>query len=163
MHLNTLDELFAYRLGSALTMEHDSLSMLGELERAAVSNEVTKMLRHHADETREQINNLTAAFAAAGFELKEKPSPTTKGLAQEGQALIGKVDDDLRDATALSAACGTEHFEIASYRSLITVGNALGMDDVCELLQANLEQEEHTSEELEKMIKLVVGELAPIG
>ena len=78
MHLKSIDELFAYKLGTAVTMEHDSLDMLALLEESAASAEVKEMFAHHADETREQIQNLTSVFELTGLELKEKPSPTTK-------------------------------------------------------------------------------------
>ncbi|MFM6974128.1 MAG: ferritin-like domain-containing protein [Agromyces sp.] len=161
MRLATLEDMFAYRLGAALTMEHDSLEMLADLERAASSQEVKAMFSHHAEETREQVENLHSIFERVGIEEKEKPSPTTKGLAHEGQALIEKVGVELRDVAALTAASGTEHFEIASYRSLISIGRALGLKDAIDLLASNLQQEEHTSKELEKMVKLVLADFAP--
>lgn len=46
-------------------MEHESLSMLGDLEEAAVTPEVKQMFSHHADETRHQIENLEQVFSAA--------------------------------------------------------------------------------------------------
>lgn len=151
-------ELFAYRLGSAMTMENDSLMMLGELASVSTLPQVTEMFTHHSDETKQQIANLREAFTAAGLELKEKPSPTTKGLAQEGQSLLDKADETLVDVVAVAAAGGTEHFEIASYRSLITMADSLDMRQVVDLLRENLNQEEHTAKELEKMAVELVRE-----
>jgi ferritin-like metal-binding protein YciE len=147
-HFETPDELFRYRLGSALQMEHDSLSMLGDLEEAAPSGELKQMFTHHADETREQIRNLELAFEKLGYQVDDSPSPTTKGMAKEAHSLLGKADPRLRDDVAISAALGTEHYEISVYQSLIASAQAMGAAEVVELLQHNLEQEEHTSEEL---------------
>ncbi|MHB1235427.1 MAG: DUF892 family protein, partial [Microbacteriaceae bacterium] len=73
-HFDQPQELFEYRLGSALTMEHDSLEMLGELEMAAQAAEIKKMFSHHADETRQQIANLERIFEL--LDLPENDSPS---------------------------------------------------------------------------------------
>jgi len=147
-HFSEPTDLFRYRLGSALTMEHDSLDMLGELEMAAQSQRVKQMFLHHAEETKEQIQNLERIFELLGFEKSDEASPTTKGLAKEGSSLIRKSDPQLIDEVALSAALGTEHYEISAYQTLIASAKAMGQQEVQALLERNLEQEQHTSEEL---------------
>jgi len=149
-NLTTPTELFRFRLGCALEMEHDSLRMLGELEEAATSEDLKQQFSHHADETREQIERLNQAFLLLNLSPEDKSSPTTKGMEKQAEALLRKSDPALHDEVVISAALGTEHYEIATYRSLITAGEALGIAEVCELLRANLSQEEHTSRELEE-------------
>lgn len=143
------DELFRFRLGSAMTMEKDSLEMLGELEQAAQSEELKGMFQHHAEETRQQIDNLEKIYQLLGEQPDTSPSPTTKGLAKEGQSLISKSDPAVIDDVVISAALGTEHYEISAYRTLIAAAEAKGAKDVQHLLEQNLEQEVHTSQELE--------------
>jgi ferritin-like metal-binding protein YciE len=147
-HFEKPQELFAYRLASAMTMENDSLQMLADLEQAASSEEVKEMFRHHAGETRQQIENLEEVARVLHLELSEEPSPTTKGLAKEGRALLHKADPALRDDVAVSVALGTEHHEIAVYQSLVATARTLQASQVVHLLSANLDQEQHTSEEL---------------
>ena len=156
-HFTTPQELFEYRLGSALTMEHDSLDMLKELESAAQSADVKQLFSHHQDETEQQIANLEKCFSVLGIDVNDSPSPTTKGLAKEGSSLVAKSDPDLRDTVALSAALGTEHYEISAYQTLITTAEAMGAAEVVTLLKENLQQEEHTSEELNKAAKKVAA------
>ena len=62
MTLKSPAELLHYQLRTALTMEDHSLAALGELAKAAKSNEIAKMFKHHATETREQIANLHEVF-----------------------------------------------------------------------------------------------------
>jgi len=152
-HFDTKEELFEFQLGSALTMEHDSLTMLKELELAAQSQEVRDMFSHHQTETQQQIENLERAFQLIGKEPERNPSQTTKGMMKEGTALIAKSDRSLVDAVALSAALGTEHYEISAYETLCTVADSLGREEIRALLEQNLEQEQHTSEELKACAK----------
>lgn len=156
-HFDKPQDLFNYQLAMALTMEHDSLDMLRELEMAAQSDEVKSLFSHHADETEEQIANVERIFEILDIERHEEPSPTTKGLAKEGKSLVGKTDPSLIDNVVLSAALGTEHFEISTYETLIASADAMGAPQVKALLEKNLEQEKHTSEELSSMAKKVAA------
>jgi ferritin-like metal-binding protein YciE len=156
-HFEDPKELFEYRLGSALTMEHDSLDMLHELESAAQSDEIKHLFAHHAQETEHQIANLEKCFFTLGVDSNDSPSPTTKGLAKEGTSLIRKTDPALVDGVVLSAALGTEHYEISAYETLVTSAEAMGASEVVALLKENLQQEQHTSEELNVAAKKVAA------
>jgi len=148
--LNSPQELFHYKLGAALKMENKVLEMLGNLEEAAQSDQLKQQFGHHADETRQQIQNIEKAFSALGEEPDDSPCPAIEGLDKEGKANLKKADDSLIDAIALSAAAETEHHEIAVYEGLITEAEAMGQHDIVQLLQQNLEQEQHTLEEVKQ-------------
>jgi ferritin-like metal-binding protein YciE len=147
-HFDNPRDLLEFRLGTAVTMEHDSLSMLGDLEQAAQSEDIKQMFRHHADETRHQITNLSLIFDELGISAADQPSPVTKGLAKEGTSLVRKSDPALLDGIVLSAALETEHAEIAAYQSLVCAAESLGLTQAARLLSENLGEEEHTSREL---------------
>jgi len=155
--LETPTELMHYQLKTALTMEADSLAALGELAKAAKSAEVKKMFKHHADETKEQIENLHRVFALLELKDATAPSPSTKGISKQAASLIEKSVPKLRDQVVLSSALGNEHYEMSAYQALIIPATAMGASDVVTLLQENLDQEVHTSEELESMLRTIAG------
>ena len=146
--LTTADDLMLMQLRTALTMEADSLAALADLERAAKSADVKKMFKHHAGETKEQIENLHKIFEMLGMKATPAPSPSTKGISKQAGSLITKSAPKLRDQVTLSCALGNEHYEIAAYQNMIIPALAMGGDAIASLLQANLDQETHTSEEL---------------
>lgn len=151
--LETPIDLLRYQLRTTMTMEADSLAALGDLEDAAPSKQVQKMFRHHAEETREQIDNLRKVFGLLEFPESSAGSPATKGISKQAHALISRSAPSLRDQVALTCALGNEHYEISVYQSLIISAKAQGASDAVALLKANLEQETHTSEELRKQLK----------
>lgn len=151
--LTTPEELLHYSLRSTLTMENHSLEALAELKGAAKDRKVIKLFNHHEDETREQIDNLHKVFALLDLESSTAPSPATTGIKTQAAALLDKSDERLHDQVALMSAMGNEHFEIASYTSLVASTDALGVPEASKLLQANLDQEVHTSEELLSCLK----------
>src|ERR1700712_1266816 len=101
-HFNTPEEIFSFKLGSALTMEQDSLEMLETLAETTPRQEFKELFRSHAEETRHQIENLKQCFALLGEEVNDSPSPTTKGPAKEGKSPIAKTDPSIVDAGLLS-------------------------------------------------------------
>jgi ferritin-like metal-binding protein YciE len=153
--LNTPQELFSFKLGAALTMEQNVLEMLGNLEEEAQRQPLKEQFRHHADETRQQIQN---AFQALGEEPDDSPCPAIQGLDKEGKANIRKADDSVVDAVILSGAAETEHHEIAVYEGLITHAQAMGQEEIVRLLQENLEQEQHTLDEVKQHTEQVARE-----
>jgi ferritin-like metal-binding protein YciE len=148
--LNNSREAFGHKLGSAYQMEQDVLEMLGDLEEKAQRDQLKQQFRHHADETRRQIENIEQAFRALGEEPDDSPCQVTKALDKEAKANIKMADDSVVDTVILSGAAETEHHEIAVYESLITQAEQLGQPDVVTLLQQNLEMEQHTLEEVKK-------------
>lgn len=155
--LESPTDLLHLQLRTALTMEDHSLAALGELADAARSADIRKMFEHHADETREQIDNLHKVLGLLDLRDTTAPSPSTTGITRQAESLIGKTGPELMDQVVLSCALGNEHYEISAYESLIIPLQAMGVPDAVSLLQANLEQETHTSEELRTMLQKVAG------
>jgi ferritin-like metal-binding protein YciE len=158
--LDTPQELFTYKLGAALTMENTVLDMLGDLEEKARSEQLKQQFHHHAQETQQQIRNIEQAFSAMGEEPEDEPCPPIQGIQKESKANIKKTDDALVDAVILSGAAETEHHEIAVYESLIAQAEAMGRSNVVSLLRENLEQEQHTLEEVRQATRQVAQQTA---
>lgn len=148
--LTTPEEIFSFKLGSALSMEHDTLEMLGDLEAHAQRAELKTLFREHAEETRHQIANVEKCFELLGEPIDDSPSPTTKGLAKEGKSTIKKTDDSIVDAVILAGALETEHYEIAVYETLVTNAEARGAGEVATLLRENLAQEESARDKVKQ-------------
>ena len=155
--LTNPSELLHYQLRTAMTMENDSLAALGELARAAKSAEIKKLFRHHADETKEQIANLQQVFRLLEVKESTAPSPSTKGISKQAVSLLERSAPKLRDQGALSSALGNEHYEISADQALIAPASAMRLSDVVSLLHANLDQELHTSEELQSTLQKILS------
>jgi len=151
--LHTPQEVYNYKLGAALKMERTVLEMLEDNADEAKDANVRALFRHHHDETRQQIDNLERAFAAFGWDVDDSPCPAIEGIQKEGKANAKKTDDAIVDSVLLSGAAETEHHEIAVYEGLIINAQAMGREDVANLLQQNLEQEQHTLQEVTQSIR----------
>ncbi|MHA7294358.1 ferritin-like domain-containing protein [Arthrobacter sp. HLT1-21] len=154
-HFNTPEEIFSFKLGSALTMERDTLAMLGELEKAAKRPELKALLKDHAKETEQQIDNIERSFELLGEEVSDSPSPVTKAMAKEGNSMLGKTDTSLVDVVILVGALETGHHKIAVYETLVTNAQARGASDVAALLRRNLDQEENAKDKVKAFGKRI--------
>jgi ferritin-like metal-binding protein YciE len=156
--LKTPRDAFTFKLGSALKMENKVLDMLEDLEQEAQHQELKQQFRHHADETRQQIRNIEQAFEALGEDVDDKPNAVIEAIDKEGKANIKMADDAIVDTVILAGAEATEHHEIATYEWLIADAEALGEERIVPLLQQNLEQEQHTLDELRQAAQRMTRE-----
>jgi ferritin-like metal-binding protein YciE len=141
-HLDTPEEIFSFKLGSALKMEQDILKMLENLQEQTQRQELRDLFAQHAEETKQHIANIERSFELLGEEPDDSPSPVTKGLIAEGKSSIKKTNDAIVDAVIMAGAIETEHYEIAVYEILVTNAEARGAPEVAALLRANLESEQ---------------------
>ena len=150
--LESPQDLLRFQLRTAKTMEDDSLAAVTELAQAARSAEIKKLFRHHADETKQQIKNLRTVFELLEIPESSAPSPSTKGISKQAKSALARSTAKLHDQAALSAALGNEHYEISAYQALL-LGVGSTDAEATRLLQENLDQEVHTSEELLKKLR----------
>ena len=140
-HLNTPEELFSYKLGSALRMERELVDVLEVLEGQTRRPEIKQALSTHREETLQHARNIEKCFELLGQEVDDSPCPVVEALATDAKATIKKTDDALVDVVILAAAAESEHYEIAVYDTLITNANARGATEVVALLQRNRNEE----------------------
>lgn len=148
--INDPRKLFVHQLGEALNMERTVLTMLKQNEQAAGDGELKQLFRHHREETEGQIRNLDSAFAALGEDSAGHVCHGMDGMKKEAQDKIEKVAPELLDGALAGGATHVEHYEIATYEGLITDAGAIGEEDIVALLQENLEQEQHTLQEVSR-------------
>jgi ferritin-like metal-binding protein YciE len=156
MSLSSPRELFVHELADTLSAEQIILGMLPELQKESRHPGAKKAFKEHEQETRQQIKNLQAVFKTIG----ETPAPTTcyaaEGLKKEHEALRGEQPTpDVLEAGNMGGAAKTEHYEIATYTTLVQMATDLGERDAAKLLRENLNQEK----EMAKRVNAISKEL----
>ena len=145
-HLNTPEEVFSFKLGSALKMEQQLATFLEDLERSTERTEIKRALSEHREETIQHARNIEKCFTLLDEAVDDSPCPVIDVIASDSKATIEKTDDALVDVVILAAAAESEHYEIAVYETLVTQADARGATDVAHLLRRNLNEEEHALE-----------------
>jgi ferritin-like metal-binding protein YciE len=139
----TLHDFFLHELGDAYDCETQLTHALADMSAAATSPELKKALAMHLTETKAQVVHLDQVFDELGIKAKGKHCAGMAGIIEEGKdALNGIQPASVLDAAIVTIAHRAEHYEIAMYRSLITIGDTLGLSQPVTTLKMILKQEE---------------------
>ena len=81
--------------------------------------------------------------------LKRMKCVATEGLVEEGKELLDEIEKGpVLDAGLIAACQKIEHYEIASYGTLVALAKHLGMSEAADLLAATLAEEKGADEKL---------------
>jgi len=148
--MSTLKELFLDELADMYDAEKRISKALPKLAKAATNEELKEAFTSHLEETKEQISKLESVFEAFGEKAKGKTCKATVGILEEGDEISEENEDSPTiNAALIAAGQKVEHYEIASYTSLIEWARLLENDDAVDALEEILAQEESASEKLE--------------
>ena len=154
IHTDTLRELFITGLKNAHAVEKQALSiMTPQIARIEHYPEVADRLRLHVDETNGQIarlDEILAAFDTSASALKDTALSMTGGMAAITHSVAG--DEIVKNSFANYAF---EHFEIAAYKSLLTMAEDGGFGSATSLLQQSLREEQDMAAWIDEALPMV--------
>jgi ferritin-like metal-binding protein YciE len=135
-------DLLLEELGRLLTVEETLVRLvLPQLLLELKDDELKQVVQEHLEQTRGHVGNVKEAFLALGAVPAGRPALGLDGLRSEHEATAPQVVPGARPSVHVTAAMGTEHYEINAYEAAIRLADALGAEDVGGLLRANLDQE----------------------
>jgi ferritin-like metal-binding protein YciE len=147
--IETMDDLLIHGLQDIYYAENQIVRSLPKLIEKSSNRELSKGLKNHLEETKDQIGRLDQVFKKLGQEPKGAKCPAIDGLISEADEVAGEVaDKDVLDAAVVGSAQAVEHYEIARYGTLIAWAEALGRDDIIRLLNTNLKEEKAADKKL---------------
>jgi ferritin-like metal-binding protein YciE len=147
--IQTMDDLLLHGLKDIYYAENQIVKSLPKLIDKATNRDLTKGLKDHLEETKNQIARLDQVFQKMGETPQGVKCPAIDGLITEADEVAGEVaDKDVLDAAIVGAAQSVEHYEIARYGTLIAWAESLGRDDVIRLLTTNLNEEKAADKKL---------------
>lgn len=141
-----LKELFVEELKDIYSAEKQLTKALPKMAKAATSEELANAFENHLAQTEEQITRVEQVFELMEMTARAKKCEGMAGLILEGQQAIEDTDDGTatRDAALIIAAQKVEHYEIASYGSLLQLAKTIGLDEAVNLLEQTLNEEKET-------------------
>jgi ferritin-like metal-binding protein YciE len=116
-----------------------------------VSGHKQSVIEDHIGQTQQQARNLEQIFEQLGQQPQRATNEAAQGLVSEAQLVMQETqDENLRDCAINAAVIKIEHFEMGSYRGLVTAAQQMGQDEIVDLLQQNLREEEQTAQTAEQ-------------
>ncbi len=155
-------QFFVFELEDLYWAEKHIVDALPDMIEAAESEILKSALDKHLQETKGHVTRLQEAFEALGQKLKDTKCKAMAGILKEGKDMISETEADsaVRDAAIIMAAQKVEHYEIASYGSLIAFSRLMGHTEVTRLLESTLEEEERANTILTDLAESGINESA---
>ena len=155
----SLNELLVDELKDLYNAENQLVKALPRMAKGASSPELKELITTHLEETKGQVERLKQVFE----QLEERPTGKTckgmQGLIEEGKEQLESDEEGAtKDVGIAGAALRVEHYEIAGYTAAIAIAEALGMEEVVDLLTESLEEEQAASEKVQAQAETAIQE-----
>ena len=159
MSVATAEELFVEELKDIYSAEKQAVKAYPRLTKAVQSEELKEAMQEHLEQTKGQVERLERIFEILDKRSSGKTCEGMKGLVQEAQSLVEEIENGpVLDAAIIGALQRVEHYEIAAYGTVATLAEAMGQEQVKELLGETLEEEKETDERLTQVAQSVNSE-----
>ena len=151
---NDLYELFLDELADVYSAEQQLIKALPKMVKAAQSDELRQAFESHLEETRGHAMRLQEVAKALGESPENKTCAAMQGLIKEaGELMEEQKDSTALDAALIAAGQKVEHYEMASYGTLIAWAEELGHEEAVKILTETLEEEEAADEKLSSIAR----------
>jgi ferritin-like metal-binding protein YciE len=157
-----LHELFVVGLRNAHAVEHQALSIMRpQVSRIENYPEVADRLREHIEETNGQITRLDEilnGLSESSSMLKDTALSMSGAMAAIAHSIAG--DEILKNSFANYAF---ENFEIATYKSLITMAEDGGFETFVPLLEQSLNQEQQMAQWIDDRLPTITRQYVELS
>jgi ferritin-like metal-binding protein YciE len=161
MPVKTIEELFIHELSDIYNAEKQLTKALPKLARASTYPDLREAFESHLEETQGQVDRIDQVVERLGIRLKRIKCAAMEGLVEEGKEIIDSVEQGpLRDAALIAGGNKVEHYEIASYGTLIALANQLGYEDAVPLLEETLAEEKAADQKLTMLAEQAANQRA---
>ncbi len=158
MAAKNMMDMFVDLLQDAYSAETQLTKALPKMAKAASDARLRAGFEQHLRETEQHVKRLEQIGTMCDCDLDENTCEAMEGLIEEGQEIIDMdADPDARDAGLIASAQKVEHYEIATYGTLCSWAEQLGLTQAKTLLGQTLSEEKATDEKLTRLAESVVN------
>jgi ferritin-like metal-binding protein YciE len=152
MSAESLHDAFEEELKDILSAEKQLLKALPKMAKAASNEDLKAGFEEHLEQTKVHVERLEKVFEMLDKTPRAKKCKAMEGLIEEGAELMEEdVEPDVLDAMLIGAAQKVEHYEIATYGTLVTWAKQLEMEDAAGILHETLDEEKETDLKLTEL------------
>jgi ferritin-like metal-binding protein YciE len=148
-----LQNFFLTCLQELYWSETHLVNVLNSMSKAATNVQLQEAFIQHMEETEKHKQRLEQVFEQMAIPPQAEPCMGLQGLFDEGWQVIDESEPGTaqRDVALIIAAQKVEHYEIATYGSLITLAKTMGQKKIADILVPTLQEEKETDKVLTKI------------
>lgn len=156
--ITTLKDLFIEQAQDIYDGELQQLKALPRIREKVTSPALKKLIDHHIEETKMQIERLDNIFDDLDESSVGEQCKTMLALISETMDLINRCSDpEVLDAGLVTSLQHINHCEMAGYGSVIAYAKTLDRDDLAYTFNETLEEEKKADLELTKLAEKSVN------
>ena len=154
-----LHELFVEQLADVYNAEQQLIKALPKVARNAQNEELKELIQEHLQETQQHAQRLEQVAKGIDETIKRKTCAAMKGLVEEAEDMMKEEkNSSALDAAIIAAAQKVEHYEIASYGTLVAWAQQMGHEEAAELLEDTLHEEKAADEKLTSVAESIANQ-----
>ena len=151
-------KLFEDSLKDIYWAEKALTKAIPKMVKKATSDELVTALENHLEETEGQVESVERVFEIIGKKPVAKKCEAMSGLIAEAEEIMKESEEGaMRDAGIIAAAQKVEHYEIASYGTLRTFAQTLGLTEAASVLESILNEEKNADETLTEVAESTIN------
>jgi ferritin-like metal-binding protein YciE len=164
MAIDDLNKLFEEELRDVYSAEKQLVKALPKMAKAATTPKLKAGFEKHLEQTKEQVTRLERVFEMIGKAPKAKTCKAMEGLVEEASEILEEDASPMAlDAALIAAAQKVEHYEIATYGTLVTWAQQLELKQAARVLAQTLKEEKETDEKLTQLAESEVNAAAEVA
>ncbi|MGH9219893.1 MAG: ferritin-like domain-containing protein [Vicinamibacterales bacterium] len=164
MSAENLREALVEEIRDLYNAEKQLVKALPKMAKGAESDELRDAFEQHLEETEGHVTRLEQVFDLLGEKPRGKHCAGMAGIVEEGsEKLQEDMEGSVLDACLIASAQKVEHYEIGAYGTAIAWAEALGLNDVCDVLNETLEEEKAADEKLSALAESGINQAATAG
>ncbi len=146
-------DFFIERIRDILWAEEQQIQLFPTMMEKTTSKELVHIFGKHLKETEWHADRLIRVFSKTGRPVSTKRCEAMAGILREENEIVSQTKEDTftRDAGLVMAAQKTEHYEIATYGTLVRLAGILELFEVAEILGKTLNEEVAADRALSEM------------
>jgi ferritin-like metal-binding protein YciE len=156
-----MQELFEDCVKDIYSAEKQLAKALPKLAKTAKNPRLKEAFTTHLEETNIQIKRIEECAKALGIKPTGMVCKGMQGLIEEANEHIGEEKPGpVTDAMLIGLAQKNEHYEIASYGTMLEYAKCLGIYDQVQPLKENMSEEEKTDKLLTELAETEINPAA---
>lgn len=138
-----LQQLFTDMLEDIYYAEKHLTKALPKMSKACTTGELRQAFDDHLAQTEQHVSRLERVFGLMGKKARARKCDAIEGLTKEADDLKKETEKDslTRDVALIAAGQKVEHYEIATYGTLVQLASNMHLNEVVSLLEENLKDE----------------------
>jgi ferritin-like metal-binding protein YciE len=156
--MSQLQQMLIDQLKDAHSAERQAIQAMRRIAKKATEPQLREGLEAHVAQSEEQRTRVEEALEKLGAKPGRKVCEAMRGLVEEAQHELEEQEEKgpVMDLVIVAAQQRMEHYEIAAYGTMAELANALGEEEIAELLGQTLAEEKAQDERLTEVTRSAI-------